>query len=298
MNRVSAPIMPPSQSTSSRLTTSKYSSNLARSWPPGASLNSLDHGLQVHLHTRSITASKGISKLDQLRPPSAQDHGHQVHVLTCPITASECIAKLVKVRPPSVSANTLNHGLEVHLQSDSITASEYISQFTRSWYAETVELAGRPPVINIPPHLAGHPTEILEKERLWLEERRKRVKWYDEIPGHDDSHKLRRSMNPWQECGRNHRNWVDLWKLGKISPSPLSPHLRMPPLFLYLCMPPTGFPLSYWMAVVVRNRFSRHQGLQVHPYVLSIGISRCSSNSAWVPSAGRLTVCIYIESLI
>jgi len=78
-----------------RLTVSKYSSNLARSRPPNASPNSLDHGLQVYLQTRSITACK---------------------------FAQAC--------PPSASPISLGHGLQVHLQTRSITASEYISEFT------------------------------------------------------------------------------------------------------------------------------------------------------------------------
>jgi len=49
------------------LTASKYLSILARLWPLSASPHSLDHGLQVHLQTRTITASK----LTQSRPPSA-----------------------------------------------------------------------------------------------------------------------------------------------------------------------------------------------------------------------------------
>ena len=49
MNRVSAPVAPPFQTTTSRLTPSMYSSTLTRSWPPSASPNSLDHRIQVHL---------------------------------------------------------------------------------------------------------------------------------------------------------------------------------------------------------------------------------------------------------
>jgi len=63
MNTVSASVAPPSQTTASTLTTSKYCSNLARSWPQSASLNSLNHSLQVYLQTCSIMASECISKL-------------------------------------------------------------------------------------------------------------------------------------------------------------------------------------------------------------------------------------------
>jgi len=69
-------------------TASKYSSNLARSRPSSASPNSLDHGIQVHLHTPSITASKCISKLARLRPTSSHEHDLQVHLQSRSITAS------------------------------------------------------------------------------------------------------------------------------------------------------------------------------------------------------------------
>jgi len=62
-------------------------------------------------------------------------------------------------------------------------------------------------------------------------------------------------------------------------------------------MPPSGFPLSNWMVVVVRNRFPRLKVLQVHPCILSISVSSCSSDCTRVSSAGRLTIWIFIESL-
>jgi len=37
--------------------------------------------------------------------------------------------------------------------------------------------------------------EIREKERFWLEERRKRVRGYDRELGREEPHKLRGSMN-------------------------------------------------------------------------------------------------------
>jgi len=132
-------------------TASKYLSNLARSRPPSASPNSLDHGLQVYLQTHSITAcklrtimaSKCISKLARSRPPSASlsslDLSLQVHLQThsitaskCisefTITASKCISQLARLRPPSLH----HHGLQLHLQTGSITASKCISEITQS----------------------------------------------------------------------------------------------------------------------------------------------------------------------
>jgi len=108
MNIVSAPVAPPSQSTASRSTASKDSSNLGRSWPPSACRDSLDHGL--HLHT---------------------------------IMASQCISKLARLLPPSAALSSHALGLQVHLQTRLIMASEYISQFTRSG-CETVELSRHP----------------------------------------------------------------------------------------------------------------------------------------------------------
>jgi len=144
MNRVSAAVAPSSWSTASRSTTSKYSSNLDRSWPPSASSNSLDHGLQLHLWvTRSRPPSASPNSLDhglqvhlsvsRSQPPSASpnslnhglqvhlwvqlDLGLQVHLETHTITASKCIPEL------------LDHGLPVLLQPHSITASKCMSEF-------------------------------------------------------------------------------------------------------------------------------------------------------------------------
>jgi len=153
MNRVSAPVAPHSRTTASRLTASKYSSNLARALPSSESLNSLVHGLQVHLQTRSITASnfalswppsaylqtrtitasKCIPKLTPLRPPSSHDHGLHVHLPTSSITASKCISKLAWLRPPS----SQDHGLQVHLQTCSITASNFALSWPPSAYLQT-----------------------------------------------------------------------------------------------------------------------------------------------------------------
>jgi len=86
-------------------TATKYS-NLAWSWPPSASPNLLNHGLQVYL-SYTIAASKCLSKLDQSRPPSA--------CLSYTISDSKSISKLGRSRPPSSPPNWLDHGLQVHL---------------------------------------------------------------------------------------------------------------------------------------------------------------------------------------
>jgi len=80
-------------------------------------LNSLDLGLQVHLQTRSITASKCITELTRPRPPSASpnsiDHGLQVHPRSITasncifwfhsISASKCISEFIRSPSPSAS---------------------------------------------------------------------------------------------------------------------------------------------------------------------------------------------------
>jgi len=96
--------------------------------PPGTPPFSLDRGLHVHLQTRFITASKCISELSRLRPPSSHYHGLQV----CTITASNCTSKLAWWRPPSASPIPLDYGLQVHLQTCSITAFKGIANLARS----------------------------------------------------------------------------------------------------------------------------------------------------------------------
>ena len=99
--------------------------------PPTTPPISIDHGLQVHLQTCSITVSKCISKLALSRPPSASlstiwscppsaspnklDHGPQVHLHTHSIMSSKCISLL--------------HDLQMHLQTRSITACKWIWEF-------------------------------------------------------------------------------------------------------------------------------------------------------------------------
>jgi len=138
----------------------KCISKLSQSWPPSASPNSRDHGLQVRLQTRLITASKFTrsmaSKLVQLRPSSASFNslnlGLQVHLQTNSITVSKftksVASKFVRSWPPSASFSSLDLGLFVHLQTRSIAAPKCISQFTRS----------RPP--NASPNLLDHGLQV------------------------------------------------------------------------------------------------------------------------------------------
>jgi hypothetical protein len=65
---------------------------------------------------------------------------------------------------------------------------------------ETAELEGREPIVITPLHLSRYPKGIREKERFWLEERRKRVRGYDKQPGREEPHKLRGYMKTRQEC--------------------------------------------------------------------------------------------------
>jgi len=86
--------------------------------------------LPVLIQSRSITASKCISILARSRPPSASpnslNHRLQVYLQTRTITASICISEFSRSWPPSASPSSLDLGLQVHLSTRSITASKYI----------------------------------------------------------------------------------------------------------------------------------------------------------------------------
>jgi hypothetical protein len=53
-----------------------------------------------------------------------------------------------------------------------------------------VELEGRQPIINTPPHLTWYPKGNHRKEHFYLMECRKRVRGYEGIPGHNEPHKI------------------------------------------------------------------------------------------------------------
>jgi len=152
-------------------------SKLAQSWPPNASPNSINNSRQVcrqtrsitvskfsqswapsaYLQTRLITASRCISKLSWWWPPSVSpnllDYALPVHLQPCSFTIAESISMSTRSQPASVCPNMLDFRHKVHLHTYSTTALECISEFTWSWCCEMVELEGRQPNINTPPHL-------------------------------------------------------------------------------------------------------------------------------------------------
>jgi len=108
-------------------------SKLVRSQHPGASPNSLHHGLQVYLETRSIKDCQFAPSW----PPSAStyslDHDRRLHLQVHSITAINCFSKPDPLRPQSASPNSHDHDLGVHLYVHSITASKCISKLGQLW---------------------------------------------------------------------------------------------------------------------------------------------------------------------
>ena len=117
------------------MTASQCISNLAQSWPPSVSPNSLDCGVQV----RTITASTRITKLAWSWSRSASlcslDHGPWVKLQLPPITPSKCISKLTQSRPQSVSLSSLDCHFEAHLELFSSTAWRQYRHGVCSWVA-------------------------------------------------------------------------------------------------------------------------------------------------------------------
>jgi len=102
---------------------------------------SVNIGLQLHLQTRSNTASKCISTLTPSQPESASPnllyHGLEVHLCVHSISASKCISKLARSQCRSVSMSSLDLDLEVHPSTRWITALKYIINEWRRVYGET-----------------------------------------------------------------------------------------------------------------------------------------------------------------
>jgi hypothetical protein len=134
MNRVSAPGMPSIDRLepvvrSRSITASKCISKLAWSLPPSESPNPHDHGLLVYLETRLIMACKAAP----LWPPSAfpisLDYNLRVHFQLYSFTASRCICKRAQSHPPSEPPYSSDCGLQVCM----ITASKCNSKLVPSW---------------------------------------------------------------------------------------------------------------------------------------------------------------------
>ena len=123
------------------ITASMCTSNLARSRPPSASVSSLNLGLQVHLQTHRITSSQCISKLAQSRPHSGSlsslNLSLQLHLQPRSVLGSQFISILARSRPRSASLSSLDPGLQLHRQTCSITASMYTCKQQRRLYGDT-----------------------------------------------------------------------------------------------------------------------------------------------------------------
>jgi len=109
------------------ITASKCISKLAWLWPPSASPNSLDYCLPLHLQTRSIMASECICKFTRLRPPCSHNHGLQVRT----IMASKCISKLARSLPGSVCLSSLHRHFHITKMYFSLWKTPGVSE--RMW---------------------------------------------------------------------------------------------------------------------------------------------------------------------
>jgi len=80
-------------------------------------------------------ASKCIAQLTWLWPLCSHDHGLQVHLHTSSMTISECIFKFSRSWSPNTSPNMFEYPLQVNLQTRLITASDCNSELTRSSFS-------------------------------------------------------------------------------------------------------------------------------------------------------------------
>ena len=258
---------------------SKCISKLAQLRPPRASQSSHDFGLWVNLWVQSTSASKCISKLAWSWPPSASpslfNHSLQFHLKVHSNSASDKISKLPPSWAPIASLSSLYLGPQVHLHTHSTVASKHRSKFTQSGY-DAARLVSE-----------GNLWESVVLARWAL---RRSTRGYHGVPGRAKPLKLCGSVKSRQVCrGRpTGKDWLCVIRKIKY-------HLNTP---LYPFLPSPGCPLPNWMAVAVWNRFSHPDGLQAPHYILSISGSRCSSKFPWEPSAARLTLCICFKRVM
>jgi len=98
--------------------------------------------LQLLVRTRSITATKCISKCAQSPTPSGSPDSLDYSQQACTIMTFKCIFPnsfdyilQVSAIIPSMGTSpySLNYRLQLHLQTHSITASKWISNLAQSW---------------------------------------------------------------------------------------------------------------------------------------------------------------------
>jgi len=102
--------------------------HLLPDWPPPSTpLISLNHGIQVHLQTCSITSSKCIAMIAWLWPQSTCanlfDHGFQVQHQTCLILACMCISKCTQSQNSNAALSSLDHGFHPTLSPNLLNHS-------------------------------------------------------------------------------------------------------------------------------------------------------------------------------
>jgi len=136
----------------------------------------------------------------RVSPPILIDHGIQVHLQTRLITASDCISQFTRSQHSSASPNSLNHSLQLNYQTCWNMVSMYLSKLTQSWCGEMDKLDGSKHMINTLPHLSRYPNGIGQKEWLLLKVCNERVRGCYAVLCCDEQHRLHGLMKPRQEC--------------------------------------------------------------------------------------------------
>jgi hypothetical protein len=102
-------------------------SKFARSWPPCASRNSVKHGLQVYFKVVRLRPPSSHDHPLQSASPNSHHYGLQVHLQTHSITASKCISELNVISASKCISECVGLSDQMHLQTRWITACKCIS---------------------------------------------------------------------------------------------------------------------------------------------------------------------------
>jgi len=214
----------------------------------------------VHFGVHCLLATKCISKLTRVQPPSA-------------------FSEFIHSWPLSASLHSLDDGLLVNLLRHKMTV----------WWngCDPMPSGGNMLAIGV---LAPGGSE--EGEKVWKGTQpwgttqigwiyqRSAIVW-------EEPHIFAVCMKAQQECGgRRSRNdivYISYIEIMSIYPGYLKYNLLItqsaPLRSIYsLALSRSRLSLLNWMVAVVRNEFSCHNGLQVHLFVLLIGDSSCSSD--------------------